>query len=58
MWIQVHAATTVLPLKMGETTIKVYPKKRDSADMDALQIMPVGKGVGPVIMSNSTPGSN
>ena len=58
-WIEIHAATTVLPLKAGSTnTIKVYPKERDSADMDAFQIQPVGQGVGPVIKSNSVVGSN
>jgi hypothetical protein len=58
-WIEIHAATTVLPLKAGgANTIKVYPKSRDSADMDALQIQPPGQGVGPVITANSVVGSN
>jgi hypothetical protein len=57
-WIEMHAATTTLPLKAGANTIKVYPKQRDSADMDALQISPQGMGTPPLIMSNSTPGAN
>jgi hypothetical protein len=54
----IHAATTALPLKAGMNTIKVYPKERDAADMDALQVSPAGKGTPPLIMSNSVPGAN
>jgi hypothetical protein len=54
----IHAATTPLMLKAGENSIKVYPKQRDAADMDALQVQPPGKGIGPIIMSNSSPGAN
>jgi hypothetical protein len=54
----IHAATTALPLKAGKNSIKVYPKERDSADMDALQISPEGKGVPPLIKSNSVVGAN
>jgi hypothetical protein len=57
-WIEMHAATTALPLKAGANTIKVYPKERDSADMDALQISPVGKGTPPLIKSNNVTGAN
>jgi hypothetical protein len=55
---EIHAVTTQLPLKAGANTIKVYPKSRDSADMDAIQVQPMGKGIGPLIMSNSVVGSN
>jgi hypothetical protein len=54
----IHTATTTLPLKAGMNSIKVYPKARDSADMDALQVQPAGKGIGPLIMSNNVSGAN
>jgi hypothetical protein len=54
----IHAATTALPLKAGANSLKVYPKQRDAADMDALQVQPAGKGIGPLIMSNDAPGAN
>jgi hypothetical protein len=54
----IHAATTALPLKAGMNSIKVYPKQRDAADMDALQVQPAGKGMPPLIMSNSVVGAN
>ena len=57
-WIEMHAATTTLPLKAGPNTIKVYPKERDSADMDALQVSPAGKGTPPLIKSNNVVGAN
>jgi len=56
---EIHAVTTPLPLKAGDAnTIKVYPKSRDSADMDAIHIQPLGKGIGPIIKSNNVSGSN
>jgi len=56
---EIHAATTTLPLKAGgANTIKVYPKQRDSADMDAIQISPAGMGMKPLIKSNNVTGSN
>ena len=54
----IHAATTALPLKAGANSIKVYPKQRDAADMDALQVSPLGKGTPPLIKSNNVPGAN
>jgi hypothetical protein len=54
----IHAATTALPLKAGMNSIKVYPKQRDAADMDALQVSPMGKGTPPLIKSNNVPGAN
>jgi hypothetical protein len=54
----IRAATTALPLKAGANTIRVYPKSRDSADMDAIWIQPAGKGVEPHIMSNNVSGVN
>jgi hypothetical protein len=36
----------------------VYPKQRDAADMDALQVSPPGKGPPPLIKSNNVPGAN
>jgi hypothetical protein len=56
-WGIIRAATTTLPLKAGNmNTIHVYATKpRDAADMDALQISAVGKGVPPLIKSNSDP---
>jgi hypothetical protein len=56
-WGIIRAATTTLPLKAGaENWIHVYAHKpRDAADMDALQISPVGKGTPPLIKSNSDP---
>jgi hypothetical protein len=54
----IHAATTQLPLKAGMNSIKVYPKQRDSADMDALQVKPMGKGMPPLIKSNNVVGAN
>jgi len=54
----IRAATTALPLKAGMNTIKVYPKSRDSADMDALQVSPLGKGHAPLIKSNNVSGVN
>jgi hypothetical protein len=56
---EIHAATTTLPLKAGAmNSIKVYPKQRDSADMDAIQISPAGMGMKPLIKSNNVTGSN
>jgi hypothetical protein len=55
---EIHAVTTPLPLKAGDNTLKVYPKSRDSADMDAIHIQPLGKGIGPIIKSNNVSGSN
>jgi len=57
-WIEIHAATTILPLKAGMNTVKVYPKQRDSADMDALQVQTMGQGLKPVITANAVSGSN
>jgi len=55
----IRAATTRLPLKAGNAnTVRVYPKSRDSADMDALQVQPAGKGIGPLIMPNDVSGVN
>jgi hypothetical protein len=57
-FLVIRAATTSLPLKAGMNTIKIYPKQRDSADLDALQVQPPGKGIGPLIMSNAVSGVN
>ncbi len=56
-WGIIRAATTTLPLKAGgDNWVHVYATKpRDAADMDALQISPVGKGTPPLIKSNSDP---
>jgi hypothetical protein len=56
-WAILHAATTNLPLKAGSTnTIKVFATApRDGADMDAIEILPTGQGVPPLIKSNSDP---
>jgi hypothetical protein len=54
----IRAATTALPLKAGMNTIKVYPKSRDAADMDALQVSPLGMGTKPLIKSNNVSGVN
>jgi hypothetical protein len=56
-WGIIRAATTTLPLKAGsDNWIHVYAHKpRDAADMDALQISPVGKGTPPLIKSNNDP---
>jgi hypothetical protein len=54
----IHAATTALPLKAGMNSIKVYPKARDSADMDAIAVHPAGMGTPPLIKSNSATGAN
>jgi hypothetical protein len=54
----IRAATTALPLKAGMNSIKVYARSRDAADMDALQVQSLGKGIGPLIMSNNVSGVN
>jgi hypothetical protein len=54
----IHPATTRLPLKAGMNAIKVYPKARDSADMDAIHVQPAGMGIGPLITSNNVSGAN
>jgi hypothetical protein len=56
-WGIIHAATTTVPLKAGNLNwIHVYATKpRDAADMDAIEILPVGKGVPPLVKSNSDP---
>ena len=36
----------------------IYPKQRDSADMDALQVSTLGKGIPPLIKSNNVSGAN
>jgi hypothetical protein len=54
----IHPATTRLPLKAGMNAIKVYPKQRDSADMDAIHVQPAGMGIGPLITSNNVVGAN
>jgi hypothetical protein len=54
----IRAATTALALKAGMNTIKVYPKSRDAADMDALQVSPAGMGTKPLIKSNNVSGVN
>jgi hypothetical protein len=56
-WGIIHAATVTLPLKAGAMNwIHVYATKpRDAADMDAIEIVPVGRGVPPLIKSNSDP---
>jgi hypothetical protein len=56
-WGIIRAATTTLPLKAGgDNWVHVYATKpRDAADMDALQISPVGKGTPPLIKSNNDP---
>jgi hypothetical protein len=55
---EIHAVTVQLPLKAGPNTIRVYPKSRDSADMDAIHVKPLGKGIGPLIKSNNVSGVN
>jgi hypothetical protein len=52
-WGIIRAATVSLPLKGGAmNSIKVVsPPPRDASNMDALQISPPGKGMGPLIKS-------
>jgi hypothetical protein len=56
-WIIMHIAKTALPLKGGMmNSIKVYSKApRDSADLDAISVLPPGMGTGPLLMSNMDP---
>lgn len=52
-WNIVRAATVNFPLKAGVNTIKMHaPPPRDSVDMDAIQVFPLGsKGLPPLIGS-------
>jgi hypothetical protein len=47
-----------VPLKAGTNTIWIGPPARDSANLDALWVLPAGKGLKPVITPNNVPGSN
>ena len=53
-WNIVHAATVSMPLKAGANTIKLHaPPPRDSVNVDAIEILPDGKGVPPLIKSRT-----
>jgi hypothetical protein len=59
-WLMTHVATTAnIPLKAGNSnTIKIWPMMRDSANFDAMQVVPAGKGPMPIISPNDVHGSN
>jgi hypothetical protein len=53
-WNTLYAATVSLPLTKGENTIMVSsPDPRDSTDLDAIEIVPPGKGHAPLIAPNT-----
>lgn len=53
-WSTMYAATVSLPLTAGTNTIKVAaPPPRDSVDVDAIEILPPGKGHAPLIAPNT-----
>jgi hypothetical protein len=55
-WQVVHVATVAMPLKAGPNTIKLHPPGgRDSVNVDAIELYPSGKGLPPLIMSNTDP---
>jgi hypothetical protein len=48
-WGVIHAYVTALPLKAGaNNSIKVFSRKGDAADFDAISVNPPGGPVGPV----------
>ena len=54
-WATIYAATVSLPLTTGMNTIKVAaPPPRDATDVDAIEILPPGKGHAPLIAPNTT----
>jgi hypothetical protein len=58
-WRETHVATTPVPLKGGiKNVIWIGPPARDSVNLDALWVLPHGKGLPPVITANNVPGSN
>jgi hypothetical protein len=53
-WNTIYAATVSLPLAAGMNTIKVAaPPPRDAVDVDAIEILPPGKGHAPLIAANT-----
>lgn len=54
-WATLYAATVSLPLTAGSNTIKIAPPPpRDAVDVDAIEILPPGKGHAPRIAANTT----
>jgi hypothetical protein len=50
-WSLIHAATTALPLKAGANTIYIHAPGAttlDAADIDAINVLPAGKGAPPL----------
>jgi hypothetical protein len=50
-WSLIHAATTALPLKAGSNTIYIHAPGAttlDAADIDAINVLPAGKGAPPL----------
>jgi len=54
-WATLYAATVSMPLKAGMNTIMIAPPPpRDSVDLDAIEILPPGKGHAPLIAPDTT----
>jgi hypothetical protein len=50
-WSFIHAATTALPLKAGSNIIYIHAPGAttlDAADIDAINVLPKGKGAPPL----------
>jgi hypothetical protein len=56
-WSLIHAATTALPLKAGSNTIYIHAPGAttlDAADIDAINVLPAGKGAPPLATPMAT----